>query len=798
MKKKKINILLVEDEDNHVELIRRAFEPQKEWASLAVARNLKEARSKLSEYTPDITIVDYILPDGKGTELLPNDKRELLYPTVALTSYGDEHVAVEIMKRGALDYVVKSEATLSDLPHICKRTLREWGYITERKQAECELKKNYLSQKILNKLLDVSLKNMPYKEQLEHALDVILSTPWIPTLPKGGIFLVEDDPNVLVLKVSRGLSAGLLETCAQVPFGRCLCGRAALTGKIEYAGSIDERHEYIYKGVVPHGHYNTPIISDRRVIGVLLLFLDEGHEKNEREIMFLETVTNTLASMIKRKQAEDQLRKLSQAIEQSPVIVLITDIKGKIEYVNSKFTQVTGYSLKEVVGKPSSILEYGKTSREVYKKLCNTITSGNEWRGEFCNKKKNGGLYWERASITPMKNSEGDVTHFIAVTEDITERKKMEEALLQSEKLKSIGTITTGISHEFNNILTIISGNVQMLEIIHKDIKLLMDPIHTIKCAVNDGVEITRRMLQFNRTEKDATKVALHDINDLLKQSIEFTMPRWKNMAQAKGINYYMDMDGIEDVPAVLCNSTELREVFINIILNALDAMPDGGRISFSTWSKDNTAFISISDTGEGMSDEVKKHIFDPFFTTKSPVGAGLGMSTAYGIIAKHDGNIEVESWVGKGSTFNLQLPIDVKTVGAEESSEPEQEIKSKSIHILVVDDTEEICNILNKFLSNCGHIVKTVKDGAEAIRLAKIDDYDLVLCDLAMPRVYGYDVIQSLNKLKKRPKIGIITGWNEKFNPMKGEEFKVDFVLQKPFGFSELTRLINDLRIGE
>jgi CheY-like chemotaxis protein len=303
-------------------------------------------------------------------------------------------------------------------------------------------------------------------------------------------------------------------------------------------------------------------------------------------------------------------------------------------------------------------------------------------------------------------------------------------------------------------------------------------------------------MLKFTNTAKETAGFMPFDISELINQAIVFTMPRWKNMAQVKGINYHMDTEGMKRVPSILCNPTELREVFVNIINNALDAMPDDGRISFSTWSGEDTIFISISDTGEGMSEEVKKNIFDPFFTTKLALGTGLGMSTAYGIVTGHGGKIEVESEVGKGTTYTLQFPAATKTDSPEESSEPEQEIMNKCLRILVVDDEEEICNILDKFFSKKGHLVRTVDNGREAIALAKIDDYDLVLCDMAMPEVYGYDVIKALNKLEKMPKIGIITGWNEKLKPINDEEFKVDFIIRKPLVFSELTRLINELFI--
>jgi signal transduction histidine kinase len=371
---------------------------------------------------------------------------------------------------------------------------------------------------------------------------------------------------------------------------------------------------------------------------------------------------------------------------------------------------------------------------------------------------------------------------------------QMEEKLIQSEKLKSIGTITAGIAHEFNNILAIISGNVQLLEGSRKNDEELMDALRTIKRATNNGAEISRRMLKFTKTAKDMAGFVPIDINELIHQAIDFTMPRWKNMAQTKGINYHMDTEGMKRVPSILCNPTELREVFINIINNSLDAMPDEGRISFSTWSEEDTVFISISDTGEGMPEEVKKNIFDPFFTTKTAVGTGLGLSTAYGIIIGHGGKMEVESEVGSGSTFTLQFPAAAKADSPKESPEPKQEIKANSLRILVVDDEEEICDILGKFFSKKGHLVRTVDNGREAIILTKAADYDLVLSDMAMPEVYGYDVIKALNKLEKRPKIGIITGWGEKLKPMEDEDLKVDFIIKKPFDFSELERHINDV----
>ncbi|MGR3303142.1 MAG: PAS domain S-box protein [Candidatus Scalindua sp.] len=517
--------------------------------------------------------------------------------------------------------------------------------------------------------------------------------------------------------------------------------------------------------------------------------------------------TNTLRStnemltseIVERKQVSQELQRINKqlqiSIEQMPVGYILWDKEFRVLEWNHAAERIFGYSKCEMLGKFALDIIVPDDRRQQVGKVIENLQEGKvaSYSEKNNNIRKDGKLISCQWHNTPLKSGTGKTVAILSMIEDITEKKKMEEVLLQSEKLKSIGTITSGVAHEFNNILAIISGNAQLLEESRKDDEELANALRIIKRATNDGAEISKRMLKFTKTAKDTAGFVTFDINELINQAIDFIRPRWKNMAQVKGINYHMDTEGMKRVPSILCNPTELREVFVNIINNALDAMPDDGRITFRTWSEEDTVFISISDTGEGMSEDVIKKIFDPFFTTKGVVGTGLGMSTAYGIVTGHDGKIEVESKVGRGSIFTLQFPTAVKTVSPMISPEPEQDTKSKSLRILVVDDEEAICNILDKFLSKKGHMVRIVGNGRKAIILTKATDFDLVLCDLAMPDVFGYDVIKALNKLEKRPKIGIITGWDEKLKPIDDEGLKVDFIIKKPFDLSELSRHIND-----
>ncbi len=272
-----------------------------------------------------------------------------------------------------------------------------------------------------------------------------------------------------------------------------------------------------------------------------------------------------------------------------------------------------------------------------------------------------GGDFWHETSLCPMLDKSGNVTEVVGIIRDITKRKEMEEMLLQSEKLKSLRTITDGIAHEFNNVFAIIQGFALLLERKYGDRKKMKQYTSSIIDSVANGAELVRMMYGFVHTKRNTIDFIPINMMDMVKQAIDLAMPRWKDIAQTKGVIYDIDTEGIKEIAPVLGNHLELREVLLNIINNALDTMDDGGRLSFRTWEKDDNVLVSISDTGKGMHEDVQKRIFDPFFTTRRPEGKGLGLSISYGIITRHGGKIEVESEAGNGSTFTISLPRKMK-----------------------------------------------------------------------------------------------------------------------------------------
>ena len=267
----------------------------------------------------------------------------------------------------------------------------------------------------------------------------------------------------------------------------------------------------------------------------------------------------------------------------------------------------------------------------------------------------------------------------------------------------------------------------------------------------------------------------------------------WKDAAQARGISYNIDGEDIKELPAVFGNPSEIKEALVSIINNALDAMPDGGRLSFSTWSRGKTVFVSISDTGKGMTDVANDRIFDPFFTTRSPEGAGLGMSIAHSLTIRNGGRISVESEPGKGTTVTLRLGMTKEIDNPEILSESMQETKAGRGRILVLEDDQTVCMFLDKVLSGEGYIVKTANNGVDAMKLLENETFDLMLSDSAMPKIKVFDLIKSLDALENRPKVGIITGMKDESVLKKKEDLKAHFIAEKPIDLPVLLRYIND-----
>ncbi len=381
---------------------------------------------------------------------------------------------------------------------------------------------------------------------------------------------------------------------------------------------------------------------------------------------------------------------------------------------------------------------------------------------------------------------------FSDLKETLKELKQAQDQIIQAEKLRALGEMASGVAHDFNNVLAVILGNIQLLlhQLDHLSVEEIREQLRIIERSSKDGAETVRRIQEFTGVRRDREFVTL-SINGIVKEVATITQPRWKDQIQAKGIQITLTTQ-MEEVPLVFGNASELREVLTNMIFNAVDAMSEGGRITISTAALTNWVEIRVSDTGIGMTEEVKKRVFDPFFSTKGVTNSGLGMSVSYGIIKRHGGEILIESEVGKGTSFIIHLPF----VHGDEDAAAVAEVPEKEVisaRILVIDDEDSVRDILSRMLKAKGHQVVAVSDGQEGIDHFKSGEFDLVFTDLGMPRVSGWEVGKAVKKINPAVPVAMITGWGMELNREKMSENGIDMMISKPFNLEQLMHLVSE-----
>jgi len=382
------------------------------------------------------------------------------------------------------------------------------------------------------------------------------------------------------------------------------------------------------------------------------------------------------------------------------------------------------------------------------------------------------------------------------VRQSLKEKEKLEkelrqehERLVRTERLRALGEMAGGVAHDFNNLLTAILGNVQLLSMrIGKvDAEEIKDKLRIIETSTLDGAKIVKRIQEFSRVRTDKAFVQV-DIEKIIRDAIEITKPSWRDEAQKRGGTIEV-ITRLNKLPPVVGGSSELREVLTNIILNAVDAMPEGGKITISTKEDEDKVYTSISDTGVGMSERTKRKVFDPFFTTKRPRSSGLGMSLSYGIITRYGGDIEIDTEKGKGTTFTIELPISPEI--KEKKRRTTSSSETRKANILVIDDEKGVCDILKEMLSLEGHSVVSSLSAKKGIELFRKKEFDLILTDLGMPEMSGWELAKRIKDINPQVLVAMITGWGKQVDRKEMKKWGIDFSLAKPFQQRELLELV-------
>jgi two-component system cell cycle sensor histidine kinase/response regulator CckA len=517
-----------------------------------------------------------------------------------------------------------------------------------------------------------------------------------------------------------------------------------------------------------------------------------------------ESFLSVIEDISGRKKAEEALVRLATAVEQAVESIVITDTDGTIQYVNPAFEHTTGYSRDETIGHNPRLLKSGKQDSEFYRELWKSIAQGEVWSGRFINRKKDGTLYEEEATISPVRDASGKLVNFVAVKRDVTKEVGLETQLRQAQKMEAVGQLAGGIAHDFNNLLTAVIGYSQLALRNLDDRNRLRSDISEIEKAGLRAAELTGQLLAFSRKQvfhpKNLTLNAL--VTDLQKML-------------SRLIGEDIDLVAMLDLElgTVKADPGQVQQVIMNLVVNARDAMTDGGKITIETANVDLGSdysskhidvlpgaycMLAISDNGCGMDEETRSHIFEPFFTTKGlGRGTGLGLSTVYGIVKQSGGGISVYSEPGRGTTFKVYLPRVVELADEYDLAPTQLPLPNGDETLLLVEDEAAVRELAARVLREHGYTVLEASDPSWA--LAAIEQHlpnevHLLVTDVVMPRMSGRDLAEQLAILRPDLRVLYVSGYTDRAIVHHGVLDENTPFLQKPFTSEGLVRKVREV----
>ncbi|MBF0194735.1 MAG: response regulator [Magnetococcales bacterium] len=680
--------------------------------------------------------------------------------------------------------------TLNNLEEMVAQRTKELSYAKH---------KALTSQSItnaINTILNLTSENISFGLKMRRALENIVSTPWMIKASRGIVFFKYENENWLKICSHQGIEQHINNLPESVNLDRI-----PLIGTV---GSHNNLFQSIAKSVehlLPSGMKALPIGTKDKVFGII--YLDESSFSLEEQNSYLTAVIPILSNMVERMWLDKKMLQLHQAIENSPATVILTDIEGVIVYVNPKFCSVTGYTQDEVLGQHTRMLKSGNTDESEYKTLWQTIMDGNEWKGEFHSRKKNGDLFWESASISPIRAPDGSFDHFIAIKEDITHRKEMEEQLKSSihvaqEANRAKGEFLANMSHEIRTPMNAIIGMSHLVLQTQLTSKQ-QDYVNKIHNAANSLLGIINDILDFSKI--DAGKLEMENTSFILSETLENLVNLITEKAQEKQLELLLDIHA--DVPNNLMGDPlRLGQILINLSNNAVKFTDHGEiliQVKVNNLSEEQVMLqFSVIDTGIGMTQEQIGNLFQSFTqadlsTTRKYGGTGLGLTISKRLADMMEGNIWVESQPGEGSSFhftaNFGLTEDYSTYI------PVLDQDLNGLRTLVVDDSPSAGEIVMELVKSFSFHANLATNGQDALELIRQNEqsktpFDLVFLDWKMPGLDGIETYQAMKldkSLKHSPEVVMMTAFDrDELQKRLGENDKVN-ILTKPITASTL-----------
>jgi PAS domain S-box-containing protein len=503
------------------------------------------------------------------------------------------------------------------------------------------------------------------------------------------------------------------------------------------------------------------------------------------------------------RRAEEQLRVQLSALQAAANAIFIMDAQEQILWANAAFTAMTGYTLEEAIGRRPVFLVEETTTTDILANIQKTIMQGEVWHGELMNRRKNGMEFPGDLTITPVRDEYGVLTHFVGIMQDISEQHHLQEQLLHSQKMEAVGRLAGGVAHDFNNILTAVLGYSELLLQRFPP----SDPIHhhaeEIRKSAERAASLTQQLLAFSRRQPIQPRVL--NLNELVADLN-------KMLRRVVGENIRMVTVCSPDLGHVRADDGQLQQIIMNLVVNARDAMPDGGALTIQTANVQldkmyvrsypdvapgDYVMLAISDTGMGMMPKVKEHLFEPFFTTKGVGGGtGLGLATCYGIVKQSGGHINVYSEPGQGTVFRIYLPRVMATVETAPRHSPPVEIPRGTETIFVVEDEPEVRALAVLVLRELGYDVLEAPNGEQALQLVGADQkpLHLLVTDVVMPRMGGWRLAEALASQHPETRVLFISGYPDENIAHHGTLPMNIAFLAKPFTPSALARRVREV----
>ena len=483
-----------------------------------------------------------------------------------------------------------------------------------------------------------------------------------------------------IVTVNAGTCPLNVTPCATVVQSKDLRIYDNVAERFPQASFLRDRNAFSYCGF-------PSLDSEGNVVAVTCLVDPRPHEFSNEDQELLRIFGQRIAMEIERqrlldehRRADGELRKLYGAIEQSPCAIMITDASGIIEFVSPKFYEMTGYAPDEIIGRTPTILKSGMTPAETYRDLWKSLRSGREWRGEFLNRKKNGELFWARESISPIRDARGQITHYLAIEEDNTDRQRIEDRLREVQKMQAVGQLAGGIAHDFNNLLMVTVGNLELLASrVGEDDRLRPLADAALRASLR-AAELTRKLLAISRRQPLDPEVI--DPEGLVTGLVEMLRGTVGETIELRTVIP-------RDLWQAYADPVQVEAALLNLAINARDAMPEGGTLTVELanvhFDDDESVgrgngqsgdylMFAVADTGVGMPPEVANRAFEPFFTTKETgKGTGLGLSAVYGFAWQSGGFAELKTAPGRGTIVRIYLPRTIAAVDASAGTEDER-----------------------------------------------------------------------------------------------------------------------------